>query len=151
MMTGSTLGAGRTGEAQASFTEIAFIDPGIPFLDDLVRDLRDDVCAIVLDADRHAPAQIADALGGREGLLAIHIIAHGEAGAIAFSAGPLSLSTLEAAAPALALMGASLSRDGGLLLWSCETGSGRRGADFVAGLTHAIGPRRRAGCPRAAR
>ena len=38
--------------------------------------------------------------------------------------GPLSLATMQTAAPALALIGASLSRDGGLLLWNCETGSG---------------------------
>src|SRR5690242_1721167 len=73
--------------------EIAFIDPGVPYLPSLLGFLREDVRAVVLDPKRDAVEQIAEALVPCSGLRTIHIIAHGAPGEIRFSAGKLSLAS----------------------------------------------------------
>src|SRR4051794_21720191 len=82
---------------------------------------------------------MADALADLEGVRAVHIIAHGAPGEIAFSAGALGLDTLAAHAADLARIGDALDHDGELLLWSCETGQGTRGERFVEALCWATG------------
>ena len=74
--------------------EIVFIDPSITDLEIFLAGLRPDVESIVLDTKASAPSQIAKALCGRSALQAVHIVAHGEAGAIRFSSGALSAETL---------------------------------------------------------
>ena len=120
-------------------SEVAFIDPGVSDLDTLLRGLRPEIEAVVLGSERGAAAQIADSLAGRRGLRAIHIIAHGASGEIAFTAGQLSLATISASADDLARIGEALDADGELLLWSCQTGKGVAGERFIAALKNATG------------
>jgi hypothetical protein len=60
--------------SQVSLTksEIAFVDPGVSDLDTLLKHLRPEVDAIVLDRVRSAPAQMADVLRGRNSVAAVH-------------------------------------------------------------------------------
>jgi Hint domain-containing protein/uncharacterized protein DUF4347 len=120
-------------------SEVAFIDPGVSDLDTLLRGLRPEIEAVLLGSERGAAAQMAGHLAGRRGLRAIHIIAHGAAGEIAFAAGRLSLATISAGADDLARIGDALDAEGELLLWSCETGHGLRGEWFIAALKAATG------------
>src|ERR1044071_1210194 len=84
----------REGAPRRPTNELAFIDPHVPHLDHLLSGLRPDVEAVVLDATRNAPAQIADAVRGRRGLRAVHILAHGRPGEIRFGAGSLGIETI---------------------------------------------------------
>ena len=118
--------------------EIAFIDETISHLNTLLANLRPDVEPIVLTASTPAPAQIATALEGRDGLRAVHVVAHGSAGEVHFGAGALSLETLHDHAAELAGIGRALGVDGDLLLWSCDTAAGERGSAFVSELAHLI-------------
>src|ERR1700674_2239448 len=61
-------------------SEIVFIDPTVSDLNTLLMGLRPEVEAIVLDTKRPAARQIAAALAGRQGLAAVHVIAHGAPG-----------------------------------------------------------------------
>src|SRR5438128_7618204 len=119
--------------------EIAFIDPTVSDLDSLLAGLRPDVEAVVLSGSRRATAQMANALQQRSDLDAIHIIAHGRAGEVSFGAGPLSLESLDEHVEDLRAIGQALGEHGRLSLWSCETGQGGRGADFVDALMRASG------------
>jgi hypothetical protein len=123
----------------AASREIAFIDPGVADLGDLLRGLRPEVHAIVLSPAGNPVRQMADALDRTGELRAIHIIAHGASGEIAFTAGPVSLATISAGARDLARIGAALDIDGELLLWSCETGRGARGERFIDALSRNTG------------
>src|SRR5262245_13061099 len=118
--------------------EIAFIDETVSHLNTLLANLRPDVEPIMLTTSTPAPAQIATALEGRDGLRAIHLIAHGMAGEVCFGAGALSLETLHDHAAELAGIGRALGVDGDLLLWSCNTAAGERGSAFVDELTHLV-------------
>jgi hypothetical protein len=118
--------------------EIAFIDPGVDDLQTLLKGIRPDVEPILLTVDEPAPRQMARAVRGREGLEAIHVIAHGRPGEVSFSAGALSLDSMDQYKAELAEVGRGL-RAGGLQLWTCETGLGEQGTDFVDGLARVTG------------
>src|SRR5436190_12758548 len=135
----SIVNARTTAQRAIALREIAFVDPGIADLGDLLRGLRAEVQAVVLRPAGDPVRQMADALDGRDELQAIHIIAHGMPGAIAFTAGALSRETLAAHARDLGRIGAALDADGELLLWSCETGKGVAGERLVAAIEDATG------------
>jgi VCBS repeat-containing protein len=118
--------------------ELAFVDPNIDDLPGLLRRLRPDVGAVVLDPAKAAVAQIAQALRGIGELDAIHIISHGRPGAIDFASGPVSIENIGRYASELATIGQALN-GGALMLWSCETGQGERGAQFIEELAIASG------------
>src|SRR5260221_4838530 len=119
--------------------EIAFIDRHVDDLETLLAGIRPDVEPILLSDDEPAPRQMARAVQGREGLEAIHVIAHGRPGEVCFGAGSLSLETVSVYSTDLARIGQALRSDGDLLLWSCETGQGKRGATFQNAMAHAVG------------
>src|SRR5689334_17859985 len=111
--------------------EIAFIDRGVDDLATLLAGMRSDVEPILLSDDEPAPRQMARAVHGREGLKAIHVIAHGRPGEVSFGAGTLSLETLQHSAADLGTLGKVLGQ-GGLSLWSCNVGQGDQGRKFIA-------------------
>ena len=73
------------------------------------------------------------------GLDAVHVIAHGAPGRVNFSAGDWSLATLASDAEDLAAIGRALAEDSELRLWSCATGAGEAGDQFVDALSCGIG------------
>jgi hypothetical protein len=116
--------------------EVLFIDPD---LDTILGGLRSEVEAIVLDAAQPAARQIAAALAGLRGLSTVHVIAHGAPGRVSFAAGDWTAETLDDSAADFAAIGRALAEDGDLRLWSCDTGAGTAGADFVERLAQASG------------
>ena len=119
--------------------QIAFIDRNVDDLGTLLAGIRPEVEAILLSNDQPAPCQMACAVRGREGLEAIHVIAHGRAGQVGFAAGALSLESLAGYAVDLGAIGRALGDDGKLLLWSCETAVGARGSAFLEALESTTG------------
>jgi hypothetical protein len=119
--------------------EIAFVDSTVSELDSLLTGLRPEVEAVVLSASTAATTQIAALLQERSHLKTIHIITHGRAGELSFSAGALSLETVKEHAKELRSIGQALGVDGRLLLWSCHTGEGKRGEAFVDALARMTG------------
>src|SRR6516165_5070974 len=119
--------------------EILFVDPGVSDIATLLSHLRPEVEPILLDPVRRAARQIATALAEEHDLAAIHIIAHGAPGRIAFTAGSWSTETVAQDAEDLAAIGTALAAHGDLRLWSCQTAAGPTGAAFVTGLAQAAG------------
>ncbi|SFP87573.1 protein of unknown function [Mesorhizobium sp. NFR06] len=123
----------------ARASELVFVDPSVSDLGTILRNLRPEVEAIVLDAERPAARQMARALEGRDGLDAVHVIAHGAPGRVSFAAGEWSARTLEDEGDDLASIGQALGGSGELLLWSCNTGAGAAGTNFVDALARETG------------
>src|SRR5438128_2431495 len=123
----------------ARASEILFIDPSVPYLETVLGNLRPEVRGVVLHNDSLPARQIAEALEGLEGLNAVHIIAHGAPGCVAFSAGEWSTPTLERDAGHLSTIGCALAQHGELRIWSCNTGAGLVGKAFVRGLEDTTG------------
>ncbi len=119
--------------------EIVFIDPAVADIPALIAGLQPGVVPVLLGGTMPALEEIARALRGRKGLDAIHIIVHGRSGELSFSAGALSLASIDHHADDLAAIGDALGPDGDLLLWSCRAGEGARGRAFVDALSLATG------------
>jgi len=118
--------------------EIAFIDRGVDDLETLLAGIRPDVEPILPANDEPAPRQMARAVQGREGQLdAIHVIAHGRPGEVSFSAGALTLETIDQYAADLAAAGAAVGSHGDLRLWSCAVADGELGAAFIDAVARA--------------
>ncbi|QKD18906.1 DUF4347 domain-containing protein [Mesorhizobium sp. NZP2077] len=129
----------RIGAPRLHTSELLFVDPSVSDLGTILRNLRPQVEAIVLDAERPAARQMALALEGRDGLDAVHVIAHGAPGRVCFAAGEWSARTLQYDEADLATIGQALGQDGEFRVWSCYAGQGRAGRAFVEGLAHAVG------------
>ncbi len=123
----------------ARATEILFVDPAVDDVETILCGLRPGVEAIVLDPTTPAVRQIAAALDGLRDLEGVHVIAHGAPGRVSFSAGEWSLATIRSETELLNTIGRALNADGQLLLWSCATGKGDAGEEFVCGLAEAAG------------
>ncbi len=118
---------------------MVFIDRNITDLNTLLAGMRSDVDTVLLTGEEPAILQIARIVQGREQLSAIHIIAHGRAGEISFDSGALSIETLNEYSANLAEIGQALAKDGDVLLWSCHTGAGERGASFIGAFAQKLG------------
>src|SRR5258708_31100643 len=119
--------------------EIAFIDRNVDGLTTLLAGVRPQVEPILLSDNEPAARQMAAAVQYRTDLAAIHVIAHGRPGEVSFGSGTLAFETLEKDREDLAAIGNALGSDGDLLLWSCRTGEGERGAAFIGGVARATG------------
>ena len=119
--------------------EILFIDPSVSDIETLLAGLRPGVEAVLLDADRPAAAQMAQAIVGRSGLAVVHVIAHGSPGRVHFASGEWSRETLKRDAADLRAIGRALRADGDIRLWSCETGKSASGESFVEALENLTG------------
>jgi hypothetical protein len=120
--------------------EIAFIDPNVSYIETLIAGFRPEVEPVLLNATESAPRQMARAIAGRSGLSAIHVIAHGAPGEVQFAAGTLTVENIEDHEGELSAISRALGANARLLLWSCETGYGKRGAallDALVGATNA--------------
>ncbi|MBO0884971.1 MAG: DUF4347 domain-containing protein, partial [Mycobacterium sp.] len=119
--------------------ELVFIDIAVPDIGVLAAGLRPEVVPFVLEPEIPALSQIADVSVEFGQISAVHVIAHGEPGIVAFSSGPISSETIASNRPAFQKISQALGGTGQLLLWSCESGQGARGAALVSALTNATG------------
>ena len=120
-MTGTTKELALT---TAAVSEILVIDPLVPDVSTVLLNLRRDVEAILLDAARPAAGQIALKLADREGLSAIHVMAHGSPGRVTFATGEWTAEDAgdQSLDGSCARSAARWSPEGELRLWSCDVG-----------------------------
>lgn len=120
--------------------EVVFVDTRAPDYQALLQGVAHGTEVILLSTDKDGVQQIADALAGRSGIDAIHIVSHGDSGVLLLGNGPLFEGNLAQYSAQLSGIGKALSPDGDILLYGCEVGAGREGQAFVsrlAGLTGA--------------
>ncbi|MDD3481998.1 DUF4347 domain-containing protein [Azovibrio restrictus] len=123
-----------------SNTSLYFVDSSLPDLDSLLQALPSGAEVVLLQPDQDGLAQMLDALAGREGIDALHVLTHGAPGSIQLGSSPLSLGTLAGSADALAKIGAHLSADADILFYGCSVAASDEGKALVnqiAGLTGA--------------
>lgn len=119
--------------------EIVFIDPGVADAARLMQGITPGVETLLLDPSRDGLAQIAEALAGRAGLDAIHIISHGGAGSLRLGSSTLKTQNLASHADALGQIGAALGGQGDILLYGCDVAQGESGQAFIDALAQATG------------
>jgi predicted secreted protein len=118
--------------------EIVFIEDNVADIDTLIKGIGSGKEIVILDSTRDGLHQMAEALAGRSGIDALHIISHGGTGTVSLGSLMLDGGNLGAHQDDLQAIGRSLSADGDILLYGCDTGAGD-GAGFVQQLAIATG------------
>jgi hypothetical protein len=131
--------------AQQGGAEIAFVDASLPDAAVLLADLRAQQQAgrpleiVTFDAGADGLAVISEALAGRSGLSAVHVLTHGSDGALQLGATRLDAQTLLRRAAEVGAWGSALAADGDLLLYGCDLAAGDAGQRFVQDLAALTG------------
>ena len=115
--------------------EIVFVDTRVPDYQALLQSVSPDAEVVLLSTDQNGVQQIADALAGRSGIDAIHIISHGDAGVLLLGNAPLFEGNLGDYSSQLQSIGEALTTDGDILLYGCEVGAGNEGQAFLSQLS----------------
>ncbi|WP_185878872.1 cadherin-like domain-containing protein [Variovorax sp. MHTC-1] len=112
-----------TSESPATSTaphEIYVVDQNIENWQQLAAAVPPGAELIVLDSGSSGVQQLADALQGRSGITALHILSHGSTGEITLGNEQVNLAGLDRSADAWRTIGASLSADADILLYGCD-------------------------------
>ncbi|MEO1282932.1 MAG: DUF4347 domain-containing protein, partial [Pseudomonadota bacterium] len=120
--------------------EIAFVDSGVENPAELLASIGEHIEIIFVDRHSDGVEQIADALRGREGIDAIHVLSHGEAGELRLGNSVLTETSIGGEhADELAVIRAALSDHADLLIYGCNFGDDAKGASAVEALAAATG------------
>ncbi|WP_210421359.1 peroxidase family protein [Roseimaritima ulvae] len=136
---GSRAGDGSQAAAQHQATQIVLVDAAVSDFQQLAEHLPADAELLLLDADLDGVQQISDALRGRSGVRTIHLLTHGEAGAIRLGSQLLDQPTLLEQADAIRGWSTSLTDGADILLYGCQTAAGDNGAAFIRALADLTG------------
>ena len=131
--------SGHTQKQRAPFKEIVFLDTSLPDHQTLMAGVSSRVEVILLDAESHGIVQISEALQGRDGLDAIHIVSHGSPGRLILGKSSLTAATMGGYGRELEAMGHALAESGDLLIYGCQVGAGPEGGTFIVHLAAATG------------
>ncbi|MDI2146207.1 DUF4347 domain-containing protein, partial [Pseudomonas sp. ITA] len=114
--------------ADAPRREIAFVSTSVADWRQLADSFAPNVQVVILDGTRDGVEQISQALAGRQGIDAIHILSHGVAGQIELGTAALNeTSMLGQYRDALLRIGASLTDSGDILVYGCNFSAGEVG------------------------
>jgi hypothetical protein len=118
----------------APATTLLFIDATLPDLATLRAGLPSESEVHLLPAGRDGMQIIADALLGRSGIEALHLLCHGRPGALQVGAITLNALSLTRYAGVLDIISSAMVEDGALLVYGCEVARGAEGQRFVQAL-----------------
>ena len=125
--------------------EIVFVDTSTQNYEQLVADIRGrsgpgtQTEVVLLDAERNGIAQISEALAGRSDIDAVHILSHGETGALKLGNVWLTQAQLTNYGTELQSWRGALSPDADLLIYGCEVAGSAAGQQLLTGLSQLTG------------
>ncbi|PIF73666.1 cadherin-like protein [Variovorax sp. 54] len=125
----------RSGPAAAS--EVYVVDKNVANWQQLAASVPQGAELILLDTGSSGVEQLRQALEGRTGITALHILSHGTAGEITLGNETLGVASLAQSAGAWQAIGASLDVNGDILLYGCDVGAD--GQQFAQALSRATG------------
>ena len=141
---GGDAAAARAGTPERTVrTEIVFLDPSVEDADRLLADLNAendpdrDFEIVLLEGD--GLAQIGAHLDGRGGVDAVHVLSHGDEGAVRLGDVWLTADNLEAAAGGIAGWGSAFAADGDLLIYGCDLAGSAEGVELLDSLATLTG------------
>ena len=120
-------------------SEVVYIDPSVPDWTSLARGIDPDNEVVVVRAGECVLSQIAYDCTRRKASDTVHIISHGEPGALLFSSGRIHGGNLADFADEFRTIGSSLTDDGDILLYGCNVAKGGPGKTFVRQLRDLTG------------
>lgn len=118
---------------------LVFIDPGIENYQSLLNGIRPGAEVFILDADRDGVKQITEVLANRSDIDSLHILSHGQAGAVQLGAAQLGGQTIRQYAKFLVQWVKAFAVEAEILLYGCEVAAGQQGKHFVEQLSQITG------------
>jgi len=124
----------------ATRSEIVFVDTSVPSYQALVAGLSPEAEVIFLRQDQDGLQQMAQALAGRTGIDAIHVISHGSQASLTIGSATLTTENMQGQyASILRTIGESLTEGGDLLVYGCNFGKGAEGLEAARILAELTG------------
>ncbi len=114
--------------------ELLIIDVGVEDSDLLIAGLVRPMEVVFLEAGKEPLGQIAQALSSRFGTQSLHILAHGEPGALSLAGVTVDTAYIQAHAFAMSTIRFALAQAPELALWACSVASGASGKAFTNAL-----------------
>ncbi|MCW0002197.1 Ig-like domain-containing protein [Pararhizobium sp. YC-54] len=111
--------------------QVVFIDAGLADAQGLAASVPAGAELVWIDPAADAIAQMAAWAVGKSGYDAIHIISHGEPGALLLGSTRIDAASLQAHGPELTALGEALGETGDILLYGCDVAAGSAGAGFL--------------------
>ncbi|HYD60493.1 MAG TPA: DUF4347 domain-containing protein [Noviherbaspirillum sp.] len=125
--------------------EIVFIDSSVTEAEELAGRIAADNTGqrsleiFIIDASRDGVDQISKILSTHRDLDAMHIISHGQSGALKLGSNLLDSKSLLANATSISAWGDAVSADGDILIYGCDVAADQSGRDFVLALSQLTG------------
>lgn len=120
---------------------IVFIDNAVTDFEIIASGVPSGAEIVLLDAHRDGVEQMVEALAGRTGIDAIHIVSHGAEGRLYLGTGTLTVSSMQGEhLDELTVIGEALSADGDILIYGCDFAAGDAGLEaamVLGGITGA--------------
>ncbi|MBY0248397.1 MAG: DUF4347 domain-containing protein, partial [Nitrospiraceae bacterium] len=127
-------------DASAARQEIVFVSSSVLEYQQLLDGISPNVEVIVLDSARDGVQQMAEALAGRTGIDAIHLIGHGTEAEIQLGSSSLTQTSIGTQyAEQLQRIGGSLSAEADILIYGCNFGRGEAGQAAIQTLAALTG------------
>lgn len=111
--------------------EIVFVDSAVRNYQDLLGSKINDVDIYILNAEENAFTQMTNILSTKENISAIHVISHGNVGAIELAGEIYDAKALEAYQDEMMAWRDSLREGADILLYGCRIGANQEGLDFM--------------------
>ncbi|MFT8244508.1 DUF4347 domain-containing protein [Roseomonas sp. BN140053] len=125
--------------SQPAAREILFVDAGVPEAEILLAGLSPTVEVVRLAADRDGLDQITEALAGRSGITALHVLGHGAEGEFNLGNAAVTAGTVDARAEQIASWQSALTADADILLYGCDVAGSAGGEALLSRLAAASG------------
>ncbi len=126
--------------APSDRNEIVFIDTSVDDFQTLMEGIDPNAEVILLDSTRDGIEQIAEILGERTDIDAVHIISHGDSGELRLGTGVLDLASMQGEyADELATINQALTEEADFLIYGCNFGEGDSGNDAATLLAELTG------------
>ncbi|NEQ95341.1 MAG: DUF4347 domain-containing protein [Cyanothece sp. SIO2G6] len=119
--------------------DVVFIDAGIDGYQALQADLPRNVDVIVLESGRDGVTQISEALGQRQNVDSVHILAHGSDGELRLGSGALNAERLLTDGVVIQAWGEALADTADMLIYGCSVAATVKGEAFVTELQRLTG------------
>ncbi len=131
----------QTKEDLRTSKRVLFVDGGVSDTEHLLNGISTDTAVIHLEEGKAPLDQIAAALKDVSGPQEVHLLAHGEPGAIALAGTHIDTAALDANAESLSLIKNALGQGAKLALWACSVAAEELGRTFTKALEAATGAR----------
>lgn len=125
--------------APVTCNSLIFLDPAVDNYDSFIAGVKPETEVFLLNPTEDGVSQITAALVERTGIKSVHIVSHGNPGAVLLGNTQLSLDTLDRYRSQLQQWRYALTEDADLLLYGCNVAAGERGSAFVERLKSLIG------------